>query len=307
MHLSQKGVWQVRVYRSRRLWIGLFYACLIFTSSCANQTAKPPTGDFQDLSDSASPQNESERQVAEQKQGDANEPLWLKYGKRDLRKWPKRLIADSKATFLRFDNATALLLAGGASIIMDNDGSDKEIARYFEKHSSLDGFEDESLNVLGHPATHAGATALWYFLSAENDDIDNMQRAWTMRTALTLSFLATSGLKLARNNESPNGKDYAWPSGHTSSSFTVASVLDEFYGPNVGIPAYVAASAVAYRMMDTGDHWGSDVVFGATLGWVVGHSVAGRHKKIGLAGFDIVPYMSSTEESVAGIGFLRQF
>lgn len=280
---------------------------LIFAAGCANQTTTPNNHNAQARYESSSPQAKPEQIVTDEKENDPNEPLWLKYGKQDLRKWPKRLIADSKASFLRLDNATALLLAGGASIIMDNDGSDKQIARYFEKHSSLDGFEDESLNVLGHPATHAGATALWYFLSAENDDMVNMQRAWTMRTALTLTFLATSGLKLARNNETPNGKDYAWPSGHTSSSFTVASVLDEFYGPKVGIPAYVAASAVAYRMMDTGDHWGSDVVFGATLGWVVGHTVAGRHKKLGLAGFDIVPYMSSTEESVTGIGFLKQF
>jgi hypothetical protein len=30
-------------------------------------------------------------------------------------------------------------------------------------------------------------------------------------------------------------------SGHAASSFTVASMLDEYYGPNVGIPAYVLA------------------------------------------------------------------
>jgi membrane-associated phospholipid phosphatase len=29
-------------------------------------------------------------------------------------------------------------------------------------------------------------------------------------------------------------------------------------------------------MMDEGDHWASDVLFGAVLGWVVGHTVAGR-------------------------------
>ncbi|MHC4356754.1 MAG: phosphatase PAP2 family protein, partial [Planctomycetota bacterium] len=218
-----------------------------------------------------------------------------------------RLKEDSKETFLRADNATALLLAGGASIIMHNTHADTNIERHFDKHPSLHGFEDESLNVLGHPATHFGATTLWYFLSAENEDDLNRQRAWTMRTALSLTWVATMGLKLARNNETPNGKDYAWPSGHTSSSFTVASVLDEFYGPKVGIPAYIAASAVAYRMMDTGDHWASDVVFGATLGWVVGHTVAGRHKKLEIAGFDIVPYVGQTEESKTGIGFLKRF
>lgn len=288
------------------MWVTLFYASLVLAPGCANRATNAPEPNLQARTQAASPQAEHGPAAAEEK-SDPNEPRWLKYGKQDLRKWPKRLIADSKESFLRPDNATALLLAGGASIIMHNTHADTNIERHFDKHPSLQGFEDESLNVLGHPATHAGAAALWYVLSAENDDMINMQRAWTMRTAITLTWVATTGLKLARNNETPNGEDYAWPSGHTSSSFTVASVLDEFYGPKVGIPAYVAASAVAYRMMDTGDHWASDVVFGATLGWVVGHTVAGRHKKLEIAGFEIVPYMSHTEESKTGIAFLKRF
>ena len=294
----------MRVYRSNGLWIRLFCVGLVFAAGCANQATK--TGG-QNAQEPESPQQESTEPIADKEDSAPKKHLWYYAAKEDIRKWPKRLKEDSKETFLRADNATALLLAGGASIIMHNTHADTNIERHFDKHPSLHGFEDESLNVLGHPMTHFGAASLWYFLSAENEDELNRQRAWTMRTALSLTWIATTGLKLARNNETPNGKDYAWPSGHTSSSFTVASVLDEFYGPKVGIPAYVAASAVAYRMMDTGDHWASDVVFGATLGWVVGHTVAGRHKKLEIAGFDIVPYVGHTEESKAGIGFLKQF
>ena len=98
---------------------------------------------------------------------------------------------------------------------------------------------------------------------------------------------------------------YAWPSGHTASSFTVASVLDEFYGPQIGIPAYAAAGFVGYRMMDAGDHWASDVLFGGVLGWVVGHTVAGKHKQLEVAGFEVVPYFS--ESGANGIALVRQF
>jgi membrane-associated phospholipid phosphatase len=128
-----------------------------------------------------------------------------------------------------------------------------------------------------------------------------------MRTAVTITFLTTAALKTARNNDTPNGKNRAWPSGHTSSSFTVASVLDEYYGPKVGIPAYIIASLVAYRMMDTGDHWGSDIVFGATLGWVVGHTVAKQDKDLKIAGFDIVPFVPQTEKPAFGIGFIKRY
>ena len=297
----------MRVYRTNGLWIRLFCIGLVFAAGCANQATKTGEQNAQVKVEPEPPQQESVGPLTDEQDNAPKKHLWYEAAKEDLRKWPRRLKEDSKETFLRSDNATALLLAGGASIIMHNTHADTNIERHFDKHPSLHGFEDESLNVLGHPMTHFGAASLWYFLSAQNEDDLNRQRAWTMRTALSLTWVATMGLKLARNNETPNGKDYAWPSGHTSSSFTVASVLDEFYGPKVGIPAYVAASAVAYRMMDTGDHWASDVVFGATLGWVVGHTVAGRHKKFEVAGFDIVPYVGNTEESKVGIGFLKQF
>ncbi|MHC4329909.1 MAG: phosphatase PAP2 family protein [Planctomycetota bacterium] len=297
----------MKIYRRNGFWMRLFCAGLAFAAGCAGTATNLPEQSAQAQRESESTPPEPEQRVTEEKESDPNEPLWWKYGKEGLSRWPKRLIADSKESFLRADNMTALLLAGGASIIMHNTHADTNIERHFDKHPSLHGFEDESLNVIGHPATHIGASSLWCFLSAENDDRSNWQRAWTMRTALMLNWLATMGLKLARNNETPNGKDYAWPSGHTSSSFTVASVLDELYGPRVGIPAYVVASAVAYRMMDTGDHWASDVVFGATLGWVVGHTVAGKHKKLEVAGFDVVPYVGHTEESTVGVGLLKQF
>ncbi|UCE48187.1 MAG: phosphatase PAP2 family protein [Phycisphaerales bacterium] len=297
----------MKAYRINGLCIRLLCAGLVFAAGCASQATNTRERQAQVKVEPASPQQEPAEPIADEKESDAKKHLWYEAAKEDLRKWPRRLIDDSKDSFLRPDNATALILAGGASIIMHNTHADTNTELHFRKHPSLHGFEDEALNVLGHPATHFGASAVWYFLSTQNEDDFNRQRAWTLRTALTVTWIATTGLKLARNNESPNGNDYAWPSGHTSSSFAVASVLDEFYGPKVGIPAYAAASAVAYRMMDTGDHWASDVVFGATLGWVVGHTVAGRHKKLEIAGFDIVPYVGHTEESTVGIGLLKQF
>jgi len=75
----------------------------------------------------------------------------------------------------------------------------------------------------------------------------------------------------------------------------------------VGIPAYAAASLVALRMMDQKDHWGSDVVFGATLGWVVGHTVAGKHKQLEVAGFKVMPYVVSPRGAITGVTLVRQF
>jgi membrane-associated phospholipid phosphatase len=232
---------------------------------------------------------------------------FLESAKVDFANWPGRVIEDSKYTFLRKDNITALLLAGGASIAMHNGRADDDLAGNFENHRVFQGFTDESLNVVGNPGTHFAATGLWYALSAGSHDEFNKKRAWTMMTALAVTGLTTMGLKAIRDNKTPNGKSLAWPSGHTASSFCVASVLDEFYGPKVGIPAYILAGLVGYRMMDTGDHWASDVVFGATLGWVVGHSIAGKHKELEVAGFKVMPYISTSHKSVAGVSLVKQF
>lgn len=292
----------MRKYRRNGLWLRLFCVLLVFAAGCANtkptiSVKEPDVSEKQGTRDEGRGTTEPPRKP---------EPLWLKTAKQDLAKWPDRLIADSKDAFLRPDNMTALLLAGGASVAMHQD-ADEKIADYFVRHQKLHNFKDESLNIIGHPTTHFAASGIWYFLSVQDKDDLNKERAWTMRTALTITWLATTGLKVIRNNETPNGKSFAWPSGHTSSSFTVASVLDEFYGPKVGIPAYAVATLVAYRMMDTDDHWGSDVVFGATLGWVVGHTVAGKHKKLEVAGFKIVPYMPVNGESAIGIGLVKKF
>jgi hypothetical protein len=227
--------------------------------------------------------------------------------KGDLARWPGRIIEDSNDTFMRKDNLAALLLAGGASIVMHNTDADDDIQEHVEKHPLFRGCADETFDIMGNPGIHFAATSIWYALSAENRDLFNKERAWTMMTALAVNGMVTVGLKAIRNNDTPNGKNWAWPSGHTSSSFTVASVLDEFYGPKVGIPAYVLASLVAYRMVDSGDHWASDVVFGATLGWVVGHTIAGKHKQLEIAGFRVLPYAGNYHSPAAGISLFKRF
>lgn len=227
----------------------------------------------------------------------------------DAINWPERILTDANDILLRYDNLSALLLAGGASIAMHQSNADKELARHFIEHRVFkNSLADESLNVLGCPGTHFAAAGLWYGLSADAGDQFNKERAWTMMTALAMTGLMTVGLKAIRDNKTPNGQIWAWPSGHTSSSFTAAAVLDEFYGPGVGIPAYFLAGLVGFRMMDAGDHWASDVVFGATLGWVVGHTVAGRHKKLELAGFEVLPYTAElTANPSVGVTLAKRF
>jgi hypothetical protein len=199
-------------------------------------------------------------------------------------------------------------LAGAASVVMHNEGTDEDIADNFEHGHNLNRDVDRIFDYVGGPGTHFAVTGIWYMIAHSNGDELNKDRSWKMMKALSITGASTLGLKLLRNNKTPNGKDLAWPSGHTSSSFTVAAVLDEFYGPEVGLAAYLGAGFVGYRMMDSGDHWASDVLFGAVLGYIVGHHVAGEGDSPEIGGFKVIPYTNSVYgESVMGVNLTKKF
>lgn len=229
----------------------------------------------------------------------------------DVQTLPEEIYGGMGRIYLREDNFLTLLLAGGGSIALHSSGADDKIAENFEDKMILSDFSDKALDFVGGPGQHFAFGGLWYLLSDMNCDELNKQRAWTMIKALSYTGFTTYSLKLIRHDHTPNDKSLAWPSGHTSSSFCVASVLDEYYGPKVGIPAYMTAGLVGYRMMESGDHWASDVLFGAVLGYITGHSVAGEDKvKWQICGFEILPYMARSElanGSSMGVSFYKEF
>ena len=301
----------MRVYYCNGYWLGFVCAGLILAAGCANQANDlSETGNFLE-SAGTNIANLPEKIIEDSKEG--LEELSETYGfvlesvSANAANWPSSILEDSKESFLRADNLTVLLLAGGASVAMHSSGADKHLAGHFEKHRALHGFADEGLNVVGHPWTQLGASALWYAASRKNQDEFNKERAKAMIAALSVTGVMTVSLKAIRHNDAPNGKSWAWPSGHTASSFTVASMLDEFYGPRVGVPAYALASLISFRMLDSGDHWPSDVVFGATLGWVVGHTFAAKHKELEIAGFKVLPYTASNNGPAVGVNLVKRF
>jgi hypothetical protein len=304
-------IFKMRTYYWNRYWLGIVFAGFIFAAGCASQTEQVSkkegileTAGAGLISLPGKVINGSREGLEELSETSG---YLLESATLNIEDWPRRIIEDTKETFLRPDNMVALLLAGGASVAMHSSGADKNLAENFDDPRVFNDFMDESLNVIGSPWTHLGVSSLWYAMSAKNQDEFNKQRAGAMLRSLGVSSAITMALKAIRDNESPNGKKWAWPSGHAASSFTAASVLDEFYGPRVGIPAYAVASVVSLRMIDSGDHWGSDIIFGATLGWVVGHTFAGKHKELEVAGFKVMPYMASNNGPAMGFSLVKQF
>jgi membrane-associated phospholipid phosphatase len=103
---------------------------------------------------------------------------------------------------------------------------------------------------------------------------------YDLSVATTVNAGYTSALKALVNRERPDGSDEdSFPSGHTSNAFMIASVANDHYGKKVGIPAYALASAVGFNRLRSNDHWASDVLAGAALGYIVGRTVVRQNNR----------------------------
>lgn len=85
--------------------------------------------------------------------------------------------------------------------------------------------------------------------------------------AQILSQAMVQTLKFAVRRDRPDGSnDKSFPSGHSSSMFATATVLQRHYGWKVGAPAYALGGYVALARMAWNRHHATDVVMGAGFG-----------------------------------------
>ena len=97
---------------------------------------------------------------------------------------------------------------------------------------------------------------------------------YDMLDAAVVNFGYTELVKVAVGRERPNGQDNkSFPSGHTSNAFALAAVAERHYGWKLGVPAYLVAGLVGASRIEQDKHYLSDVVAGATLGYIVGRTV----------------------------------
>lgn len=108
----------------------------------------------------------------------------------------------------------------------------------------------------------------------------------------------TGGLKAAVDKTRPDGECCdSFPSAHSSLSFMGAAFLSRRYGPKFGIPAYAAASYVAYSRVVTDRHFVEDVVAGAAIGYLSSYFFTTEYM-----GVSVTPVASS---DFVGISFSK--
>lgn len=89
----------------------------------------------------------------------------------------------------------------------------------------------------------------------------------------------TQGIKFSVQRTRPDGTRRSFPSGHSSTTFATATVLHRYFGWKLGAPSYALAAYVAASRVQSSKHYLSDVVFGATIGIVVGQAVTVGHSR----------------------------
>jgi hypothetical protein len=92
--------------------------------------------------------------------------------------------------------------------------------------------------------------------------------------AIIVDEIYTEIFKKAVSRTRPDGSDkVSFPSGHASTAFALATVAQRHYGWKVGVPSYLAASAIGLSRIEYNRHYFSDVLAGATLGIITGRTV----------------------------------
>ena len=128
-------------------------------------------------------------------------------------------------------------------------------------------------NVLGDGATHAAA-GLAVFIGGH---LAHSSRAALIGADLLraqiVSGAIADGIKYSTNRTRPDGGRHSFPSGHASSAFAAAAVLQGHFGWKAAVPSYLVASYVAAARVETRHHFASDVLFGAGIGIAAGHAV----------------------------------
>jgi membrane-associated phospholipid phosphatase len=135
-------------------------------------------------------------------------------------------------------------------------------------------------------------------ITLSKDDNDGI---FQLGESYLLTMGATEALKYSVHETRPDGGSHSFPSGHASSAFAGASYLMFRYGWEYGVPAYVAASAVAWSRVDNHHHHWKDVIASAALANVSAYFLTDRFEQE----IAVLPVVDPKEKSYGLVAAMR--
>lgn len=233
------------------------------------------------------------------------ERFWHSVG-RDAQEFAPMMLDDARATVTEPVSLILLAAAGAAGITLSGGCGNDQVEEHFNRHGGcLSDAWDGVGDVGGNPGVHFAVAGAMYVASLARGDTKTYEVSKALLSGLALNGITTMALKGLAHTESPNGDELGWPSGHTSSTFTLATILNAYYGPWVGAPLFAFAGFVGYERLDARNHDFSDVVSGAFLGIAIGYAVSRNHQPK-IFGMDVVPF-SDPARSAVGVALVKSF
>jgi membrane-associated phospholipid phosphatase len=178
---------------------------------------------------------------------------------------------------------------GGISALMLVDGSIRHLAQ--DNRSRTGNDIASAVRHFGQPEVYATVPAGLLLAGAIGHNPRLTHIGWRVFGSLAVAGAVTVGVKTVSGRARPDspgidgdsddfglfsGRD-AWPSGHTSMAFALATSLgDELHNPWARWGLYGAATAVAWSRVNDNRHWLSDVATGAVVGIASAKFATGR-------------------------------
>ena len=196
------------------------------------------------------------------------------------------LAKDTGRDFIAFPKrkSTWVLLGAGAAGALLAHQADDYVAEHIVGNSTADKIFAPG-RVIGSAYVQIGVpVGLWvvgrYIVApAEGGSKTNKwsHLGFDLMRAQIVTQTFTQAMKYTVQRDRPTGECCAFPSGHASSAFAAAAVLERHFGYRGSWPALLGATYVATSRLVDNRHFLSDVVFGAALGTAAGWTVVGIH------------------------------
>jgi len=182
------------------------------------------------------------------------------------------------------DSAWLLPVLGTTAVLLGSDRHSMVRAR-----SNADAVNLSSNVSNGGAAAMVSLPVLMYAFGSLQGSPKARETGLLSGEALINSFAVDEALKVIFERERPTVTDghgrffqtfshASFPSTHSALTWTVASVIShEYPGGILSILAYGTAAAVSVARVTAREHFPSDVVVGAALGWLIGRQVYRAH------------------------------
>ena len=171
-------------------------------------------------------------------------------------------------------------------------------------------------NVIGKELFILPCIAGTYVVSAINKDCRLRNMSLAVLQSFVYAELASAGLKVLTcrvrpsdvNGQQTTDNGQLWlgpfatfestsfPSGHAMRSFALATTVAGFYPDKkwIGIVSYSLATMTSVGRVISKEHWTSDVIVGAALGYFIGRGVVKFNEKIGnISSVEIQPIVTN--------------